>query len=68
MIPDRFTVTSMQQLCSIPKGEPARTPDSCFGQRDSVVIDHRTGALTVCQQPPSFSEVQDFHRHFNITA
>ena len=66
MIHDRFTVTSSQKFYSN-LNAPAPSPTSSLLDPQDYVFDQRTGALTVCQIPPSVSLLQD-RGGFNFTA
>ena len=64
---DRFTVTSAQKFYGA-QGTPQESERSSWVEPQDWVFDHRTGALTVCQIPPSISNLQDTYGSFNIRA
>jgi len=68
MISDRFTITTPQKFYGNQQGtRPVRSQDTLTAPQ-LYVFDNRTGALAVCVNPPSFSNLQDFQGGFSITA
>ena len=65
---DRFTVTNAAKYYqSHAQGAPTTTVSPTFSEPQDYVFDNRTGALTVCNIPPSVSHLQN-HGGFNFTA
>ena len=64
---DRFKVTTAKNFYAA-QGTPMETAHSSWVEPQDYVFDQRTGALTVCQIPPSISMMQETYGSFNISA
>lgn len=67
MINDRFTVTNASKFYQGQSAAPAPEKTTSWNEPQDWVFDARTGSLTVCNIPPSVSQLQNYGG-FNFTA